>query len=87
MYNTCDNVSDMPMIQVRNVPPKLHQELKVRATRAGMTLSDFLLRELERVADEPPVEDVLRRVRARGRLALPEPPSEVVRRARDADRS
>lgn len=75
------------MIQVRNVPPELHRELKVRAARAGMSLSDFLLRELGRVAAEPTVEDVLDRIRARGYLETSESPAEIIRRARDGDRS
>lgn len=33
------------MIQIRNVPDELHRDLKVRAARSGMTLSDFLLVE------------------------------------------
>ena len=34
------------MIQIRNVPDEVHQELKVRATKAGMSLSQYLLREI-----------------------------------------
>ena len=34
------------MIQIRNVPDELHRELKVRAAAAGMTLSDYIKREL-----------------------------------------
>ncbi|HEY5684390.1 MAG TPA: hypothetical protein VIY70_03365, partial [Acidimicrobiia bacterium] len=30
------------MIQIRNVPEDIHRELKMRAARAGMSLSDFL---------------------------------------------
>ena len=31
------------MIQIRNVPPKLHRRLKARAALEGMSLSDYLL--------------------------------------------
>ena len=34
------------MIQIRNVPDDIHRELKVRAARSGMSLSDFLNVEL-----------------------------------------
>ncbi len=34
------------MIQIRNVPDEMHTELKVRAARAGLSLSDFLKSEL-----------------------------------------
>ncbi len=38
------------MIQVRNVPEDLHRQLKWRAAIAGMSLSDYLLREIRAVA-------------------------------------
>jgi antitoxin FitA len=48
MLHTCDDVGRMSrMIQIRNVPEELHRELKSRAARAGMTLTDYLLREIE----------------------------------------
>lgn len=34
------------MIQIRNLPDDLHRTLKVRATKAGMTLPDYLLSEM-----------------------------------------
>jgi hypothetical protein len=41
------------MIQVRDVPDRLHGTLKSRAAKEGMSLSDFIKRELERVAEKP----------------------------------
>ena len=35
------------MIQIRHVPDALHRRLRARAAVAGMTLSDYLRRELE----------------------------------------
>jgi antitoxin FitA len=52
-------------IQVRNVPDDVHRTLRTRAAAAGVSLSDFALGELERVASHPPVADVLARARAR----------------------
>jgi plasmid stability protein len=52
-------------IQVRNVPDDVHRALRTRAAAAGVSLSDFALGELERVASHPPVADVLARARAR----------------------
>lgn len=71
------------MIQIRNVPDELHREMKARAARAGMTLSDFLLREVTRIAETPPVEDVLARITARGRPTLSETPAEAIRAERE----
>ena len=34
------------MIQLRHVPDELHRKLKARAALEGLTLSDFLLREV-----------------------------------------
>ena len=47
------------MIQIRNVPDGIHRELKVRAARAGMSLSDFLNAELARVAARRPLEELI----------------------------
>jgi hypothetical protein len=52
-------------IQIRNVPDNVHRVLRTRATAAGVSLSDYALGELERVAQHPPVVDVLTRARSR----------------------
>ena len=67
-------------IQIRNVPDGVHREAKARAARAGLSLSDFLLRELERALSDPPVEDVLARIAARERPRLAESPAQIIRR-------
>lgn len=46
------------MIQIRNVPEQMHTELKVRAAQAGMSLSDFLKVELQRVLERKSLADV-----------------------------
>lgn len=52
-------------IQVRRVPDQVHRALVARAAAAGVSLSEFVLSELERVADRPPVADLLARARSR----------------------
>ena len=54
------------MLQVRNVPDDLHAELRRRASAAGMSLSEYVLRELDRLASQPTVEEVLARAARRG---------------------
>lgn len=71
------------MIQIRNVPDELHREVKARAARAGMTLSDFLLREVEQLVAVPPIETLLERRDRRRRPVLSERPVEAVRSERD----
>jgi antitoxin FitA len=54
------------MIQVRNVPDEVHRTLKVRAAAAGMSLSDYIKRDLVAAASGPSMEEIDARVRARG---------------------
>ena len=51
------------IIRIRNVPDELHRALKVRAAKAGMTLSDYLLSEIERVAEKPTLAEMMERLR------------------------
>ena len=73
------------MIQIRNVPDELHRTLKERAARAGMTLSDYLLSEVEKVAEKPTLAEMMERLRSREPVELDEPPEVTIRRMRDAD--
>ena len=62
MRGTCVTLIYMSkMIQIRNVPDDLHRTLKVRAAKAGMTLSDYLLSEIEQVAEKPTMSEWLER--------------------------
>ena len=54
----------MVMIQIRNVPPDLHKRLKERAATEGMNLSDFLKRELARMASVPTNAEVFAAIEA-----------------------
>lgn len=74
----------MAMIQIRNVPESVHRELKIRAAREGLSLSDYLLREVRRVLDRPTPDDLLERIAARRRPEEHEPAAEAVRAERDA---
>ena len=47
------------MIQVRDVPDEVHGALKARAARSGMSLSDYVKRELQRSASRPSMEEWL----------------------------
>jgi plasmid stability protein len=54
------------MIQIRNVPDDVHRTLKIRAAGEGLSLSDFIKRDLEDLASQATLEDVFVRIRARG---------------------
>ena len=73
----------MKTIQVRNVPDDVHRELRMRAAAAGLSLSDLALGELERVAQRPPVADLLARARARSGGADTAAIVDAVRAGRD----
>ena len=73
------------MIQIRNVPDELHRTLKVRAAKAGMTLSDYLLSEIEQIAEKPTMKEWLERVAELEPVEVDEPPEVTIRRMRDAD--
>jgi antitoxin FitA len=70
------------MVQIRNVPDELHRELRVRAAKAGMSLSEFLLREVAKIAERPSLEEVLERIRQREPVELDEDPAETIRKLR-----
>jgi plasmid stability protein len=86
MRSTCLTLVHMSkMIQIRNVPDDLHRTLKVRAAEAGMTLSDYLLSEIEQVARKPTLAEMMERLRHDPPVELDEPPDVTIRRFRDAD--
>jgi antitoxin FitA len=84
MLSTWSHVQSMSMIQIRNVPDELHRELKARAARAGMTLSDYLMDVIRKAAERPEPEALLRRVRERAAVYPAESPADAVRAERNA---
>ena len=56
------------MIQVRNVPDRLHNELKRRAETRGQTLTAYVQEILQREVSRPDPQDVYARIRERGPL-------------------
>jgi plasmid stability protein len=70
-------------VQIRNVPDALHRRLKARAALAGMTLSEYLLHEIRRVAERPSVEQLRARLQGRSAVTPSVPPARAVRAERD----
>jgi plasmid stability protein len=71
------------MIQIRNVPDDLHRALKARAAQAGMSLSEYLLREARRSVERPTLAEWREQVAGLERVELDEPPEVTIRRERD----
>jgi len=72
------------MVQIRNVPTELHRKLKARAAIEGLSMSDFVLRELRKALDRPTRQEILDRLRARPVRRLRRPAAGVIRAERDA---
>ena len=71
------------MVQIRNVPTEIHRRLKARAAIEGMSMSDYVLREVRKALDRPTRQEVLERLRARPVRRLRRSISGIVRAERD----
>jgi antitoxin FitA len=77
-------MSDRVMVQVRNVPEELHRQLKARAAMEGLSISDYVLREIRKSLERPPRHEVLERLRGRPRMRLRQSAAEMIRSERDS---
>jgi plasmid stability protein len=73
----------MAMVQIRDVPDDVHRELKARAALAGMSLSEYLLRELRRSLERPTREQLLQRLATRAPARARPAPADAVRAERE----
>ena len=71
------------MIQLRQVPDDLHRKLKARAALEGLSLSDYLLSEVRRVAERPTVAELRTRIAQRTPVTTRVPPARAVRAERE----
>ncbi|MGH9717600.1 MAG: FitA-like ribbon-helix-helix domain-containing protein [Candidatus Acidiferrales bacterium] len=72
------------MVQIRNVPSELHRELKARAALEGMSLSDYLLRELRHAVDRPTLDEMRKRLERRRPVRLRQSAAAAVRAERNS---
>lgn len=72
------------MIQIRDVPDDVHGTLKARAAREGMSLSDFIKRELKNLAERPTMQEWLESTRHRTPIRSHKTATQIVREMRDA---
>jgi hypothetical protein len=71
------------MIQLRHVPDALHRRLKARAALSGLPLSDYLIREVRKIAEQPTPEEMRERLSQRERYRGATSPTDIVREERD----
>jgi plasmid stability protein len=72
------------MIQLRHVPDALHRKLKARAATEGMSLSDYLVREIKLIAEQPSLEESLAELAKLPPVTWREPIVETIRKMRDS---
>ena len=72
------------MVQIRNVPSDFHRRLKARAAMEGMSMSDYILREVGKALDHPTRQEVLERLRLRPVRQIRRSAADVIRAERDA---
>ena len=72
------------MVQIRNVPPEFHRRLKARAAMEGMSMSDYILREVGKALERPTRAEVLERLRSRPVRRLKRNAADVIRAEREA---
>jgi len=84
MCSTCNYAIHMSaMIQIRHVPDPLHRKLKARAALEGKSLSDYLLREIRRVAERPTMDEIIERLARLSPVNPRVPPAQIIRDERD----
>jgi plasmid stability protein len=74
----------LTMVQIRNVPGEFHRRLKARAAIEGMSMSDYILREVGKSLDRPTRQEVLTRLRGPAPRKLRRKPADMIREERDA---
>lgn len=77
-------MSSATMVQIRNVPADFHRRLKARAAMEGMSMSDYIMRELKKSLDVPTRQEVLDRIRARALKVDSVNAAKILREERDS---
>jgi plasmid stability protein len=85
MRRTCLYAESMSkMIQVRDVPEEVHGTLKARAASEGMSLSDYIKRELQRTVERPTMREWLEIARRAKPIHAKQSAARMVRELRDS---
>ncbi len=70
------------MIQIRNVPERLHQELVRRARAAGQTLTRYIEDVLRREISRPQRDEVIRTIASRDPVDLGRSAADIIHEER-----
>ena len=69
-------------IRIRNVPETLHRKLKARAAMEGVSMSRYILREIERSLERPTRRELLEAIASQPDRVLNPSPAEILREER-----
>jgi len=72
------------MLQIRSIPTDLHRRLKARAAMEGISMSDYVLREIRKALDRPMRQEILERLRLRPVRKLRRSAAGVIRAERNS---
>ena len=72
------------MVQIRSVPQSLHRRLKARAALEGVSMSGYVLREIQKSLDRPTRQEILERLQARPVRRLKRSAATLIRVEREA---
>jgi antitoxin FitA len=67
------------VVQIRNVPAEFRLRLKTRAALEGISMSEFVLREVGKALERPSRQDVLDRLRSQPLRQLSRSAAEILR--------
>ncbi len=73
----------MGIIQMKNVPDDLHQELRRRSRRSGMTVRDYVIALIARDQSRPTLEEWLEEVAGDAPVRVSGSPAGAVRDGRE----
>jgi plasmid stability protein len=72
------------MIQIRHVPDGVHRKLKSKAALEGLSLSEYLLREVRAIAERPSAAELQVRLESRSSVTTRQSMAKAVRAERNA---
>ncbi|MBI4201800.1 MAG: hypothetical protein HY532_01620 [Chloroflexi bacterium] len=84
MRFACSHTVGMVNVQIRNVPQDVHRTLKERAAKHGMSLSGYLLQQIEALAERPTMEEILERLSHHEPVNPSISPADIIREERDS---
>ena len=70
-------------LQIHDVPDAVHRQVQARAKLAGLSVSDFVLKELEGTLERPTRQELLAKIAALPELRVEPPPASLIRDERD----